>query len=63
MGLPVRVREARLAGTPLGLNRAGVWPGPTAVTYSLLITLVNLLGTGAIGGILESLRFFKNGPV
>ena len=56
-GLGVREAGAYLVMRSYGLD------GPTAVTYSLLITLVSVVGTGAIGGILESLRFLKNGRV
>jgi len=56
-GLGVREAGAYLVMRSYGLD------GPTAVTFSLLITLISVVGTGAIGGILESLRFLKNGRV
>jgi hypothetical protein len=54
-GLGVREAGAYLVMRSFGLD------GPTAVTFSLLITLVSVIGPGAIGGVLESLRFLNRG--
>ena len=56
-GLGVREAGAYLVLRTYGLD------APTAVTYSLLVALVSVFGTGAVGGLLETSRFLKRGRV
>lgn len=62
--LPISVAGlgVREIGAYLVLRFYGM-DAPTAVTFSLLITLVSVIGTGFLGGLLESLRFTSRGRV